>query len=93
MTEDLETGAPSDARQTLLRALDHLDEIREEYGDPKNTYLIVAYAHQVDGQTVRGWACTDDPTFVTCALLREVADAIESGTGWDSDDEDDATSE
>ena len=71
-------GAPSDARQTLLRALDNLDEIREEYGEPRNTFLVVVYAHQVEGQTIRGWASTDDPTFVSCALLREVADAIES---------------
>lgn len=89
MTDDdaIDQAAPSDARQTLLRALDHLDEIRQQYGDPKNTYLIVAYAHQVEGTTIRGWASTDDPTFVTVALLREVADYIENGDDDDQDDD------
>lgn len=82
-------GAPSDARQTLLRAMDNLDDIEADFGPAKRTYLIVVYAHQVDGQTVRGWAATDDPSFVTVALLREVADAIEQGRGWGEDDEDD----
>lgn len=85
---ELDQVAPSDARQTLLRALDHLDEIREEFGEPKNTFLIVAYAHQVDGSTVRGWASTDDPTFVTVGLMREVIDAIENGDGTDEADDD-----
>lgn len=86
MPDALDQAAPSDARQTLLRALDHLDDIRDQYGEPKNTYLIVAYAHQVEGQTIRGWASTDDPTFVTVALLREVADYIDQ-----PDDEDDSS--
>lgn len=81
----------SDARQTLLRAMDQLDEITQEHGEASHTYLIVAYAHQVKGKTIHGWAATDDPTFVTCALLREVGESIENGIGWDSegDDEDD----
>lgn len=87
MTDSIDPAAPSDARQTLLRALDHLDEIRDQYGDPKHTYLIVAYAHQIQGSTVRGWASTDDPTFVTVALLREVANYIESDPDEDTEED------
>jgi len=80
----------SDARQTLLRALDHLDDIEANHGEARRIYLCVTYAHNIDGQTISGWASTDDPTFVTCALLRVVADSIETGTGWDDDDKDPA---
>lgn len=75
----------SDARSTLLSALDSLDEAEAEYGPASKTYLVVAWAHQVKGKTIRGWNSTDDPTFATCALLREVADGIEND--WGGDDE------
>ena len=78
----------SDARATLLRALDHLDEIEEKHGAAKRVYLVVAYAHQIDGSTVRGWASTDDPAFATVGLLREVANAIDDGCFSTSTDDD-----
>ena len=80
-------AAQSEARATLLRALDALDQAEQEFGPAKHTYLVVAWAHQVEGQTVRGWTATDEPTFVSVALLREVADAIESGHGAQYDDD------
>lgn len=85
---NIDHGAPSDARQTLLRALSNLDEIEQEHGEARRIYLITAYAHQADGSTIRGWAATDDPSFITVALLREVADAIEQGVGWEPDEDD-----
>lgn len=86
---EVDHGAPSDARQTLLRAMDNLDEIEKDHGEARRVYLCAVYAHQAEGETIRGWASTDDPSFITVALLREVADAIENGLGWDPRGEDD----
>ncbi len=77
----------SEARQVLLTALDSLDEIEEEHGEAQRLYLTVVYAHTVKGRTCTGWNSTDDPTFITAALLREVADAIADGRGGDDDEE------
>lgn len=83
--EDADSIAPSEARQVLLRALDSLDQIEREYGEAKRTYLVVVFAHQVEDETVRGWESTNEPTFITTALLREVADYIESPRERDDD--------
>lgn len=77
----------SEARQVLLAALESLDEIQAEHGEAQRLYLTVAYAHSIEGQTCTGWNSTDDPTFVTAALLRTVADAIEQGRGGDDDED------
>jgi hypothetical protein len=70
MADDI--GEPlSDARQTLLRAMDHLDEMTEDHGAAKKTYLVVAYAHQIDGATSIGWSATDDPNFAISALAAQ----------------------
>lgn len=83
------TAAPPDAKQVLLRALDALDRIDDEHGAAQRVYLTVAYAYQMNGSTVTGWQSTDDPRFVTTGLLREVAEAIDRGEGWDPAAEED----
>jgi hypothetical protein len=85
VSDELEQAAPSEARQTLLRALDALDETEREFGPSRNTYLVVAWAHQVEGQTARGWNSTDDPTFVITGLLREVIKQIETPVSGDDE--------
>lgn len=75
-------------REVLVRAMDQLTEVEEEHGEGVRTYLIAVYAHQVRGKTIRGWASTDDPPFVTVALLREVADHIECGPDDGEEDND-----
>lgn len=77
----------ADARETLLRALDSLDDVAEDFGEAKQTYLVVCWAHQIEGQTVRGWNSSDHPDFVTVALLREIADWIEAGPAKDATEE------
>jgi hypothetical protein len=72
-----------DARQVLLAALESLDKTREEHGEAKQTYLVVCWAHQIEGSTVRGWNATDHPAFAVTGLMREIADYI------DAPDEDD----
>lgn len=67
----------SDARATLLTALEQIDNIHERQGEARNVYLAVSYAYQIDGQTTFGWTTTDDPAFVTASLLRTVADNLE----------------
>ena len=78
-----------DARETLVRALDQLDELRDEHGEAVRVYVVVSYAHQIEGETHLGWTSTDDPRFVSAGLLREVADAIDSCRCDRNDDEDD----
>lgn len=67
-----------DARDTLVRALESLDEVEAEVGEAKRMMLCVCWAYSTDGRTVRGWNATDEPDFVTVALLRTIADWIEN---------------
>ena len=69
--------------------MDQLTEIEEKHGESVRTYLTVVYAHQVEGSTVKGWASTDDPAFITTALLRNVADFIEYDPDCEDEDDDD----
>jgi hypothetical protein len=90
----LDQAAPSDARQTLLRALDQIDEIEEEMGG-KVWALCVCYSvtkiHQ-DGSVEEngGWSATSEPAFVTAAMLRRAARHVEgSPHPYDPDTDDD----
>ena len=82
--DDLPDSGISDAKRVLLEALEALDDAEEEYGEPKRTYCVVCWAHQIKGSTVRGWNATDDPDFVTKALLKDIVEAIEVGSGFSS---------
>jgi hypothetical protein len=86
LSDDAENSR-TDARQTLLRALDELDSVTHEHGTARRTYICVVFSHQVKGRTISGWTSTDDPPFVTSALLRRVADVID--LDYDDEDEDD----
>jgi hypothetical protein len=81
----------AEARAVLLAALESLDEVEEKHGPAKHTYLCICWAHQIEGSTVRGWNSTDDPTFATVAMLREVADYIEEGAEVEDPAADDET--
>lgn len=67
----------SDARGTLLSALEQLDGIKEQQGEADQVYLVCAYAYKTEGKTTFGWTSTDDPSFITAGLLRTVADGLE----------------
>lgn len=66
------------ARETLVRAMDHLDATRDETGDGR-TYLVVSWAHTVEGKTTCGWAATDDPPFMLAAMMYRVAEQLDAG--------------
>lgn len=74
-----------DARETLLRALDHLDQARDQTGDGR-TYLVVSWAHTVQGKTTCGWASTDDPPFMLAALMFRVAEQMDAPEESDGDE-------
>lgn len=78
-----------EARTVLLQALESLDEVRDTHGEARQTYLVVCWAHQIEGSTVRGWNATDHPTFAVVGLLREIAEFIESDAAEVGDDGDD----
>jgi hypothetical protein len=76
-----------EAREVLLRALGALDEVRESHGEARQTYLVVCWAHQIEGRTVRGWNATDHPTFAVAGLLRELAAYMECDDDEDAGDD------
>lgn len=87
-------GDLSDAKQTLLRALEQIEEIEGEIGG-QVWALAVAYSvtRVHDDGTVEesgGWSSTSEPAWVTAALLRRAADSVEdSPTPFHETDEDD----
>mgnify|MGYP001602141185 CR=1 FL=1 len=78
------------ARETLLRALEHIDEAREEVTHTEgHTFLVVSWAHSVEGKTTCGWAATDDPPFMLAALLYRVAERMDEPPEDDENEDDD----
>lgn len=75
-------GAPepeplSAGKQTLLRALDQINEIeQDDHGQVKHLVVTYAVQHKPEDEatyTTVGWASTDDPSFIVAALLKETA--------------------
>jgi hypothetical protein len=91
VTDDTHPGL-SDAKQTLLRALEEIENCEEEM-DASVGYLTVVYSVHgkldEDGGVHEqgGWVSTNEPSWVTAAMLRRAADALE-GAVVVADDED-----
>lgn len=68
---------PSDPRAVLLNALDTLDRIKDEHGEPVRVYLAVAYCVETDDSHYDGVVRTEDPGWLTLALLNRAYEAIE----------------
>lgn len=71
----------SEAKQTLLRALDAIGEIESEM-DAEVRHVAVVYSiyKQEDDGSIHengGWNHSNDPSWLTAALLRRGADSIE----------------
>lgn len=82
----------SDAKQTLLAALDSIGEIEEEL-DAEVRHVAVVYSvykREEDGSIHEsgGWNHSSDPAWLTAAMLRRGADAIEDAPESADDDED-----
>jgi hypothetical protein len=82
-----------DARATLLRALDELNELARELDGPVDRVdLAVTYSlgHDCgDGawHEVGGWAATAGPKWIHAALLRRAADAQDKAARVVDDDD------
>lgn len=96
MGQDGET-ATSDARATLLRALEQIEAAEQDLeGTAERCDLCVVYSigRTTDDQgawhEVGGWASTSGPTWMHTALLRRAADAKDDDTyGYNPSDDDD----
>jgi hypothetical protein len=90
------TLAVDDARATLLRVLDELEQAERELDDAvERVDVVVVYSvgrptPEDDGawHEVGGWACTSGPKWAHAALLRRAADAFDSvARAVDEDDD------
>lgn len=72
---------PSEAKQTLLRALDSINEIEGEMkADVRHVAVVYSvYRQNADGciHEHGGWNHSSDPDWLIAALLRRGADSIE----------------
>lgn len=96
--DELDQAAPSDARQTLLRALDQIDEIESEMGGNVWALCVVYSVTRVhdDGfvEENGGWSATSEPAWVTGALLRRAAESVEdSPRPYSADDDEEGGDE
>lgn len=66
------------ARAVLLNALDTLDAIVEENGEPVRVYLAVCYSVETRSQHFDGVVKTEDPGWITLALLNRAYEAVET---------------
>ena len=75
----------TDARTVLLNALDTLDRIKDEHGEPVRVYLAVCYCVETSSSHFDGVVRTEDPGWITLALLNRAYEAIERSLEADSD--------
>lgn len=82
----------SDAKQTLLRALESIEEVEEDLGGRVWALCVVYSVTKVDdeGRTHEngGWNATSEPAWATAAMLRRAADYIERDVYGRDPDED-----
>jgi hypothetical protein len=82
-----------DARTTLLRALEQLDDAESDLGaNSEVVHLCVVYSAgraMDDGgfHEVGGWVNTTGPLWLHAAMLRRAADALDVGARDDDEDE------
>lgn len=77
----MNTDLPA-AKQTLLRALEHIEETEQELGAEVQFLAVVYEMHRTTekGNIAHsgGWNHSDAPDWVIAAMLRRTADAIEA---------------
>lgn len=81
----------SEAKQTLLRAIESIEEIEDSLeAEVRHVAVVYSVYTESDGQIHEngGWNHSSDPAWLVGALLRHAADAIEnSPRPADDDDE------
>lgn len=87
-----EAPALSEAKQTLLNALDSINEIEEEMGAEVRHVAVVYSVYKQDEDGIicdnGGWNHSSEPAWLIGAMLRRGADSIEDATEPAEDDED-----
>jgi hypothetical protein len=83
-------SALSDAKQTLLRALEHIEEIEREMDGTVWALCVVYSITNVNEETgdvheSSGWNATSEPAWATAAMLRLAADHIEASPADDEE--------
>lgn len=84
-------SALSDGKQTLLRALDSIEEIETEMGC-QVAYVAVVYSIFKDDEEGKihdqgGWNHSTAPAWLIAAMLRQAADAVECAVHTAEDEE------
>lgn len=81
----------SEGKQTLLRALESIEEAEQDM-DAEVSFLAVVY--EIHSRTEKGniahsggWNHSDAPDWVISAMLRRTADAIDNSPYLDEDEE------
>lgn len=64
-------------RETIAALLDTLDKVEEEHGAPIRVYLACAYSIETESAHFDGVVKTEDPAWLSLALLNRAYEAIE----------------
>ena len=82
----------SEAKQTLLRALDAIEELEQESGtEVRHVAVVYAVWHEDDDHFIHdksGWNHSTAPAWLIGAMLRNGADAIEAAVHSADEDDD-----
>jgi hypothetical protein len=80
----------ADARATLLEALDQIDRVSAEHEDDVvRVFVAVTYSVETTTASVDGLVKTDDPVWITLALLSRGYEALEAAIEAAQADDDD----
>ena len=83
----------SEAKQTLLRALESIEELEQDSGAEVQHIAVVYAVWKDEGEDVirdySGWNHSTAPTWLIAALLREGAESIEASVRPAADDDED----
>lgn len=79
----------ADARETLITALDQIDQVRAEHdGEVVRVYVAVTYSVETTSASIDGLVKTEDPVWITLALLARGYEALEAAVEAARDDDD-----
>lgn len=80
----------ADARATLLEALDQIDRVSAEHeGEVVRVFVAVTYSVETKTASVDGLVKTEDPVWITLALLARGYEALEAAIEVAQADDDD----
>lgn len=69
-----------------MQAADAIDSVIDENEDSHRVYLAVVFSVETDGSHYDGFAKTEDPTWISLALLNEGYESIEAEAARKADE-------